>query len=61
MGEDMNERRTVTVCAECLCASCWQAVFFCDDYMHADVVEKTVFELEELGLESPHYWEPEDD
>ncbi len=55
----MGEPKTVTVCSKCLCASCWQAVFFCDDYWYASTVEKTVAELQELSLESPHYWEPE--
>lgn len=49
--------RTVTVCAECLQASCWQYEFCCDDYKTAGLVEKTLTQLKALDLESPEYWE----
>lgn len=46
----------VVVCSECLRASCWQGVFMCEKSRHADVVEKSVSELEELGLEHSDWW-----
>ena len=48
--------RLVTVCASCCRASCWQGLFFCDDYMSAGTVELPISKLLELGLEDPSYW-----
>jgi hypothetical protein len=48
---------TVTVCSLCLQASCWQGKFMCHDSDIAGTVEKTIPELEALGLEHPSYWE----
>lgn len=47
---------TVTVCSACLRASCWQGIFYCDDYQIAGTVDKTVSELAELDREHPSYW-----
>ena len=38
--------RKVTVCAACLCASCWQGEFCCDNHKTAGMVEKTIRECE---------------
>lgn len=55
----MSER-TVTVCSACLQASCWQGLFYCNDYQTAGTKEMTVAELSKLKLEHPSYWaEPE--
>ena len=48
---------TITVCAECLMASCWQGIFMCDESRDADIVEKTREELEAIHLENSSYWE----
>jgi hypothetical protein len=53
----MMEEKKIVVCAECLMACCWQGEFMCEDAQYADVVEKSIEELKELNLESPHYWE----
>ena len=53
MGDDS---RMVTDCASCLQASCWQGIFYCDDYKTADIVEKSIKELQELDLEHSSYW-----
>jgi hypothetical protein len=52
-------KKTITVCDKCLCASCWQGIFYCQHAWDKDAgtVEKTIEELRELGLESPDYWE----
>ena len=55
----MTTKSTITVCAECLQASCWQGVFMCDRSRSAGVVQRTVEELRELGLENESYWEPD--
>lgn len=57
-GEPTNQdnMKMITVCKSCLCASCWQGVFYCDDYLHADTTQKTVAELKELAFEHPSYW-----
>lgn len=52
----------VTVCAACLHASCWQGAFYCEDYISAGTVEKTVAELQtlrKLGVvrEHPSWWD----
>lgn len=47
----------VTVCSECLCASCWQGIFYCDRHKEASTTQKTVGQLRALGpLESPEHW-----
>ncbi len=51
-----ESHRLITVCAACFCASCWQGIFYCEDYKHASTVEKTRAELARLALENPDYW-----
>ena len=53
--------RIVTVCDACNCASCWQGVLYCYSYQTASTREATVSELKALQLESPSYWQSEDD
>lgn len=45
----------ITVCSACKRASCWQAVFFCDDFFEAGTVEMYKSELLLLGLEDESY------
>ena len=47
----------VTVCSECLQASCWQGIFMCENAINAGTVQKTKEELKQLNLEHPSYWE----
>lgn len=53
---------TITVCDKCFHASCWQGIFYCDDYKSAGTVEKTRKELKKMadaGLcvaENSDYW-----
>lgn len=56
MRASTEGNETVTVCASCLRASCWNYEFVCEEYRGANVVEKTVAELTELGLEHPDNW-----
>lgn len=49
-------KQTVTVCSACLQATCWQGLFYCDEYRTAGTVEKTPKLLKELDLEHPDYW-----
>lgn len=46
----------ITVCDQCLQASCWQGIFYCDDYKAAGTVQKTRAELAALNREHPSYW-----
>lgn len=46
----------VTVCDKCLQASCWQAIFMCQEANEAGTITKTRKELAKLGLESSDYW-----
>lgn len=49
--------RTVTVCAACLCASCWQGAFYCDQAKTAGTIEKTIRELWQGNVrEDSGYW-----
>lgn len=52
----------ITVCNHCFHASCWQGIFYCDNYKSAGTTERTRKELKkmaDLGLcvaESSDYW-----
>jgi hypothetical protein len=50
------QSETVTVCSNCLQASCWQGIFMCYESDKAGTVEKTREELKQLDLEHPSYW-----
>lgn len=47
---DQNE--LITVCDNCLRASCWHGLFMCDESQHAGTIEKTRKELIGLALEN---------
>ncbi len=51
----------ITVCAECLQASCWQGIFMCHESKHADVIKKTKRELISLGYENQCYMKTDDE
>ena len=51
-----DTKKRVTVCAECLTASCWNYEFVCEKYREAGTVEKTVAELMALGREHSDNW-----
>lgn len=51
----------VTVCDRCLCASCWQGEFYCDDYRGAGTTELPRAKLKEMALEDPSYWDIDPD
>lgn len=55
----MSDERMITVCDHCLCASCWQGVFYCDKAKTAGTIEKPISELAALDLEHPDYWKEE--
>ncbi|MGD0968652.1 MAG: hypothetical protein ABR949_10225 [Candidatus Aquilonibacter sp.] len=46
----------VTVCDACLCASCWQGVFYCGQYRTAGTKQMTVTALRRLKREHESYW-----
>lgn len=46
----------ITVCDRCLQASCWQGIFYCDDYRNAGTTQKTRKELAKLDRENSDYW-----
>ena len=56
----LDDDLLVTVCAECLRASCWQAVFQCEAWRTASTKQMRVAELRALALESSHHWAPVD-
>jgi hypothetical protein len=48
--------RKVTVCDRCLQASCWQAIFMCQEAQNAGTREASVAQLALLRAEAPDYW-----
>jgi hypothetical protein len=51
-----TKQKTVTVCSKCLTATCWNGIFYCNDFQMAGTVEKTIEELKVLNREHPSYW-----
>jgi hypothetical protein len=49
--------RTITVCASCKRASCWQGEFYCDEYKTADIINLPLSKLKKMKLEHPCYWD----
>jgi hypothetical protein len=47
----------VTVCAECLRASCWQTAFPCEAWRTASTKQMRVSELRPLHLEDARFWD----
>ena len=47
----------VTVCDNCLQASCWQGEFMCEGSREAGTTDLPISELKKLGYEHPFYWE----
>lgn len=50
---------TVTVCSECLRASCWTGEFMCEHARSAGTVERRASDLRELNREHPSYYSRE--
>src|SRR5574338_265036 len=53
----IDNNRLITVCSECLQASCWQGEFYCDDYKTAGTKRLTIRELRKLDREHESYWD----
>ena len=53
-----DEDRLVTVCDQCLRASCWQGDLYCDNHKTAGTTRLPVRDLRSLGREHESYWEP---
>jgi hypothetical protein len=49
----------VTVCKECLRASCWHWEFPCDKAQTADLVERKASDLAKLDKEHADHYSPE--
>lgn len=48
---DDRMKDLITVCASCLCASCWQGVYLCENWQTAGTVQMTREELLKLDCE----------
>jgi hypothetical protein len=55
------DSRIITVCDACLQASCWQGIFYCNDYKTAGIRKITVRELRQISKESPSYWKTDEE
>lgn len=53
-----KERTYVTVCDQCLRASCWLGYFMCDRAGSAGKIDLDVDYLRVRALENPCWWEP---
>jgi hypothetical protein len=53
---DLDDDVTITVCAECYQASCWQGIHMCDKATHANIVHVKVRVLRMLRWEHESYW-----
>lgn len=51
-----KDERAVTVCDQCLRASCWQGQMMCERARGAGTVRKSIEQLQELGLEHQSWW-----
>lgn len=51
-----TEDDLITVCDNCLTASCWQGEFYCENYKSAGTTQKTRRELRERKMEHEDYW-----
>lgn len=54
-----RDTRLVTVCAECLQASCWHGEFMCDRSQNADTLDVPVYELQRMKREHPSHFSVE--
>lgn len=54
------QTQLVTVCDKCLQASCWQGIFYCDNYLTAGITQKTRKELAKLSREHSDYWKTDE-
>lgn len=55
-ADHLKDEWTITVCAKCNCAACWQGEFYCDGAKTASAKEITIREARELNRENPTYW-----
>lgn len=51
-----ERERLITVCSECLRASCWHGEFMCEMSRNAGTVKKGERELDRLAIEHPSYY-----
>lgn len=52
----MTDDYLVTVCSECLRASCWHYDAPCADAIRASTIERRASDLRKLNLESPSHY-----
>jgi hypothetical protein len=55
-----SEDDLITVCDNCLTASCWQGEFYCENYKSAGTTQKTRAELRERKMEHESYWKTDE-
>jgi len=56
MAGNSDDDVMVTVCAECLRASCWQGANFCEAWRTASTKRMRIGDLRDLALENPDFW-----
>jgi epoxyqueuosine reductase QueG len=53
--EKLNKKQ-ITVCDNCLTASCWQGILMCENHKTAGTIMMTIEELRKLNREHSVYW-----
>ena len=61
MSGDQWLNEQITVCDQCLMASCWQGIFMCDKARDAGIVKKSRAELIALNREHQCYMKSDED
>jgi acyl-coenzyme A thioesterase PaaI-like protein len=54
---DLPGNLLITVCDACLQASCWQGIFYCQEFKTAGTIDLSVNRLRKLKREHPCYWD----
>lgn len=52
----IEKNRLIQICSECERSSCWHGEFMCENSINANLILKTVGELNELKLEDVHHY-----
>jgi hypothetical protein len=60
MSGDVWLNEMITVCDNCLMASCWQGIYYCEEAERAGAIKKSRAELITLNLEHQDFWKTDE-
>lgn len=59
---DKRGNDLITVCDKCLCASCWQGLFYCAEYQTAGTKQMSRAQLRLVNkFEHPSHWKTDEE